>query len=96
MKRFVCMFFSSCCHSHSKDTNDTNSNPFDISDAETTSPRNLLMVVRQLRSKITWMSTTDAVGGGLSSCAKVCKLATKKKAEMVVAMEAAEASLFLT
>jgi hypothetical protein len=53
------------------------------------------MVVRQLRSKITWMSTTDAVGGGLSSCAKVCKLATEKKAEMVVAMEAAEASLFL-
>jgi hypothetical protein len=37
--------------------------------------------------RVPGLSTTDAVGGGLSSCAKVRKLATEKKAEMVAAME---------
>ena len=37
--------------------------------------------------RIPGLSTTDAVGTGLSSCDRVAKLASEKKAEMVAAFE---------
>jgi hypothetical protein len=47
----------------------------------------LVYCVKTFGWHIPGLSTTDAVGTGLSSCDKVAKLATEKKAEMVASLE---------
>jgi hypothetical protein len=48
----------------------------------------LCFCTKKFAFPIPGLSTTDAVGTGLSSCDKVSLLATEKKAEMTAAMEA--------